>query len=246
MLLVLVGLVAPSRADTGDGILLRGSRTAYVDLYVYVNATIDPDAIRITGGGTFTGFFMSPAPANRDTVGALVMPRVGATGDDDVIRLGQSWEVQAGKYRVFLLTDGPAEIFVPIAGQGYHGHTPHHRAPLSVRRADFDVAAGSPGTVHQTLMRLRSRSLIVVAGNATSDSLTAVDGLNACVTHGEDCATTVEFAARVPAFAAWTSAASLVAPGDWAGVINVTRIAGVDAPSHVAAAVLVLTIGVQS
>ncbi|HEU0130568.1 MAG TPA: hypothetical protein VFQ85_06215 [Mycobacteriales bacterium] len=246
MLLVCLGLAVPSRAAGDEGILLRGSRTAYVDLTVYVNTTIDPSAIRVTRHGSFAGFFLSPAPANRDTVGALVMPRVGATGDGTLMRLGESWDVAAGRYRAFLLADGPAEVFIPIAGQGYRGHVPTGRAPLSVRRADFDVAAGSTGTAHRTLLKLTSRALVVAAGAASSDSLTAVERLDACVTKDADCATTFQVDARVPAADAWTYAASLVPRGNYAGILDVTRLAGLDAPSHISANVLVLTIGVQS
>lgn len=123
MLAVLVSLlVAPvSAATPAEGIFLRGSRTAYVDLYVYVNRTIAVDDVVMKTKGTYVGFYLSPAPADRDTVGALVMPRVGATGPGAVMQLGQSWDVQAGRYRMFLLTDGAAEVFIPIEGQGYRG-----------------------------------------------------------------------------------------------------------------------------
>src|SRR4051812_10368254 len=66
----------------GEGILLRGSRTAYVDLTVYVSTTVNESDLQMKTKGSYVGFFLSPAPANRDTVGALVMPRVGATGAD--------------------------------------------------------------------------------------------------------------------------------------------------------------------
>src|SRR6266700_3577748 len=134
MLLGLVAFLAPvhSYAAADEGIVLRGNHTAYVDLYVYVNTTINTADLRMSTKGTYVGFFMSPAPANRDTVGALDMPRVGATGADSksTIQLGQSLDVQAGKYRVFLITNGPAEVFIPITGQGLRGWVPRGRAPL--------------------------------------------------------------------------------------------------------------------
>jgi hypothetical protein len=247
MLLVLCGLAVPaSHAAADEGILLRGSRTAYVDLYVYVNTTLDPASFRITSRGSYVGFFMSPAPANRDTVGALVMPRVGATVADPM-KLGQSWDVQAGKYRMFLLTDGPAEVFVPIAGQGYRGYYPRGAAPFAVRPADFDIAPGSVSAAHQTTMRLRSRSLVVAAGMATSKSVAAVDRLTACVTSsGAACSTTYSVAAHFPGTAPWSYGVELVPPGDYAGVFDVTRVAAADAGTHVTGDVLILTIGIQS
>lgn len=246
MLLVLCGLVVPSSAAVADeGILLRGSKTAYVDLYVYENSTLDPASFRITSRGSYAGFFMSPAPANRDTVGALVMPRVGATSSDRM-RLGQSWDVQAGKYRVFLLTDGPAEIFIPVAGQGFRGYQPRGVAPLSVRPVDFDVAPGQVVTEHETIVRLRSRSLLVAAGRVTTSSLASADRITACITTGGACSTTYAVAARVPTAATWSYGAELVPPGDYSGALDITRLAGVDARSHVAGAVLILTIGIQT
>jgi hypothetical protein len=200
----------------------------------------------MTTQGSYVGFYMSPAPANRDTVGALVMPRVGADSTSSLMKLGPSWDLQAGKYRVFLLTDGPAEVFVPIAGQGFRGYVPRGPAPLSVRSADFDVAPGSSGADHQTTMRLRSRSLVVAAGKATSSSIASADRLTACVTSGGACSTTYSVTAHFPSAASWTYGVELVPPGDYAGVLELMRLAGVDAGTHVAGAVLILTIGIQT
>jgi hypothetical protein len=248
MLLVLCGLAVPSSAVADEGILLRGSRTAYVDLYVYENSTLDPASFRITSRGSYVGFFFSPAPANRDTVGALVMPRVGASGatSSDRMKLGKSWDVQAGKYRVFLLTDGPAEIFIPLPGQGFRGYQPRGAAPSSLRPVDFDVAPGRIVAEHETTMRLSRRSLVVAAGRATTSSVASADRMAACVTSGGACSTTYSFTARFPGDARWSYGAELVPPGDYSGVLDLTRLAGVDAGTHVAGAVLVVTIGIQT
>jgi len=240
----------PSSAAGDEGILVRGSRTAWVDVYVYSTATIAPADIRFTRRGSFAGFYLSPAPANRPTVGALVMPRVGATGESqsELMKLGESWDVAPGKYRLFLITDGTAEIFVPIEGQGLRGHAPTHRAPLTVHRADFDVPPGSPGVVRQYPVRLRDRALVVAAGVASSPSLTAVDQVAACVTSDAGCSS-FSLTLRAPAARAWAYGAGLQAPGSYNGVLDVKRLAGeaagTDAGSHVDGVVLVLTIGVQ-
>lgn len=247
--LSLLGL--PSSAATNEGIIVRGHRTTWIDVYVYSTATIAPADIRFTRRGSFAGFFLSPAPANRPTVGGMVMPRVGATGETqaDVIKLGESWDVAPGMYRLFLLTDGPAEIFVPIEGQGLRGHTPRAHAPLSLRPVEFDVAAGSTGETRQYPLSLRARSLVVAAGVASSPSLTAVDQVAACVTSDTGCSS-VSLSMRTPAARAWAYGAALQAPGRYNGVIDVRRVAGelagTDAGSHVSGVVLVLTIGIQN
>lgn len=252
MLAVVFGvLVSPSAAAPAEGILLRGSRSAYVDLYVYVNRTVSLPDVTMKTKGTFVGFYMSPAPANRDTVGALVMPRVGATGVDaaSTMQLGQSFDVQAGKYRVFLLTDGPAEVFIPIEGQGYRGWTPRGRAPLSVRPTNFDINAGdTQGAVH-TPVALRERSLIVSAGVASSTSLTAVDEISACISDTASCASSYasDSTPRVPFGRAWSHGATLQPPGRYTALLQLNRlVAGVDAASHVEGVVIVLTIGRQT
>ncbi len=243
---LLAGLVVPAHAASDEGILLRGSRTAYVDLYVYTSATITPADISMTGGRSFVGFFMSPAPADRDTVGALVMPRVGATKDAPM-KLGASWDVRPGKYRVFLLTDGPAEVFVPIPGQGLRAHKPEGRAPLGVTRADFDVPAGANVASHAYPVSLRSRSLIVTAGQASSRSLTAVDQMDACVSADTACALSTDAPTlRLPNGKAWAYGVTFASPGRWSGVLDVHRALGEDAPSHIDGTVLVLTIGIQT
>lgn len=246
LLLVLASLVVPARASADEGILLRGSKTAYVDLYVYASTTITASDIRMSTKGSYVGFFMSPAPANRDTVGELLMPSVGATGatQNDVMQLGQSWDVRAGKYRVFLLTDGPAEVFVPITGQGLRGWAPRGRAPLAVRPFTMDVAPGQTAGVGRLPVDARVRSLVITAGLASSSSLTAVDTLDACVTASTSC-TSHALAARVPAGKAWTYSVSFVSPGTYSGELDMNRVAGVDAGTHVDGAVLVLTIGLQ-
>jgi hypothetical protein len=232
----------------GEGILLRGSRTAYVDLTVYVSTTVSQSDLQMKTKGSYVGFFLSPAPANRDTVGALVMPRVGATGADSAstMQLGQSWTVGPGRYRAFLITNGPAEVFIPITGQAFRGWVPSRRAPLAVKAADFNIKAGSAGASKRVPAKLRARSLVVVAGLATSKSLTAVDELGSCITDAQNCATTIALNARVPAAQAWTYGADLVPAGSYAGVVSVHRLGGTDAGSHVAGAFLVLTIGRQT
>ena len=251
MLAVLLGLCAvPSHADAAEGILLRGSRTAYVDLYVYVNRTISLADIAMKTRGSYVGFFLSPAPAG-DTVGAMVMPRVGATGQDNasVMKLGQSWDVRAGKYRAFLITDGAAEVFIPIEGQGLRGWIPRGRAPLSVRRADFDTPAGSASGGTHIPVPIRERSLIISAGLATSASLTAIDQLSTCIAESDACAQSYadESAARVPMARAWTYGAALRPPGAYAAVLSLSRLVpGEDAASHVDGVFMVLTIGRQT
>lgn len=244
-------LAVPSSAAGNEGILVRGTRTSWIDVYVYATATIAPADIEFTRKGSFAGFFLSPAPANRPTVGALVMPRVGATGEtsNHVMKLGESWDVAPGKYRLFLVTDGWAEVFVPITGQGFRGYAPTRAAPIAVHRTDFDVPAGSPGDVRQYPVSLRDRSLVVAAGVASSTSLTAVDQVTACVTSDTGCSS-FSLSLRAPAARAWTYGAVLQAPGRYNAILDVRRVAGEatgsDAGSHVDGTVIVLRIGVQT
>lgn len=248
MLAVLLGLlVSPASAAT-EGILLRGNRTGYVDLYVYVNRTIAVGDIDMQTKGTFVGFFLSPAPANRDTVGALVMPKVGANGGDSAgtIKLGQSYDVRAGKYRAFLITDGPAEVFIPIEGQGFRGWTANRAAPLSLRSTGFDVQAGSSGGAMDVPVPLRTRSLIVAAGVASSGSLTAVEQLSACVRDGDTCTSTRVVSARLPLATVWAYGSYLAMPGYYSARFDIERTGGYDAGSRVDGTVMILTIGRQS
>lgn len=249
ILAALVSLLAvPARAATAEGILLRGSKSAYVDLYVYVNRTISVADVTMKTKGSYVGFFLAPAPANRDNVGALVMPRVGANGGDTtgVIKLGDTWDVQAGKYRMFLLTDGAAEVFVPIEGQGFRGWNPRGRAPFSVRRADFAVSAGSGGESRSVPLALKSRSLVVAAGQSTSRSLTAIEHVSACVTVADTCAGAVPAVEGAPLSSTRASGAQLVAPGSYNAMVDLNRLGGVDAGSYVDGVVMVLTIGRQT
>lgn len=246
-LLAILGVLAcafavPARAATDEGILLNGSRTAYVDVYVYASTTIASADVSMRTKGSYVGFFFSPAPADRDTVGALVMPRVGT----DQMKLGASWDVRPGKYRVFLLTDGPAEVFVPISGQGFRAYKPDGRVPSSVGRADFDVPAGTTAVSRDYPLAPRARSLVVAAAMVSSASLTAIDQMSACVTSDGVCTPPLAAATRVPAARASAYGVNLVAPGRYSGVIDVRRMLGDDAGSHVDGAILVLTIGVQT
>jgi len=133
---------------------------------------------------------------------------------------------------------------VPIEGQGYRGYQPRGSAPLSLRRADFDVAAGSPGDSRHIPVNLRTRSLVIAAAMASSASLTAVDQMSTCVTETASCPVALE--ARVPFGRAASSGAVLVAPGTHTAVFDMTRLGGVDAGSHVDAMMMILTIGRQT
>ena len=249
MLAVLVGtLVAPATAAPTEGILLKGSRTAWVDLYVYVNETVAVADVRMSTQGTFVGFFLSPAPADRDSVGALVMPRVGATGGDtaSVVKLGESWDVRAGRYRAFLITDGPAEVFIPIEGQGNRGWTPRAKAPLSVRPADFDIPPGEASASLTVPVNPKVRSLVVAAAMASSSSLTAVDQLTACVRVSSDCTPTQAVSARLPLSRTWSSGVHFAKPGSYTAELEISRTGGADAGSRVDGVVLVLTVGRQT
>ena len=240
LLAALAGFFAvPSSAAPAEGIMLRGSRSAWVDVTVYANTTIAPADIELKTKGSYVGFFMAPAPANRDTVGALLMPRV--TGPTPS-RIGESWDLQAGKYRMFLLTDGAAEVFVPIDGQGFRGWNPRGHAPVSLRRLDFSIDPGTPQDTRDVGVNLKMRSLVVTAGSVTSSSLTAVEQLSACVSSATACAAS----ARVP-LATVSAAASVIAPaGAYRPSISITRMGGVDAASRVSGVVLVVTIGRQT
>jgi hypothetical protein len=252
MLAVLLGLCSvPAHAVPAEGILLRSGHTAYVDLYVYVNRTISIADVTMKTQGSYVGFYMSPAPADRDTVGALVMPRVGATGQDtaSIMKLGESWDVRAGRYRVYVITDGLSEIFIPIEGQGFRGWVPRGRAPLSVRPADFDIPAGSTTGAVDVHLPIRQRSLIVAAGLASSASLTAVDEISTCIAESPECAQSYasDAAARVPLARAWMHGAALRPPGGYDAVLELDRLApGADAASHIDGVVMVLTIGRQT
>lgn len=89
---------------------------------------------------------------------------------------------------------------------------------------------------------------MIVAGLVTSTSLTAVDNLSACITNGStsSCGLSYSVDARVPLARTSSYGAQLAGPGSHIGVLELNRAAGVDAGSHVAGALIVLTIGRQT
>lgn len=129
MLLLAVGLVAASNhslaAPPGE-ILLEGSRTAWVDLSLSTTVTIDYGRSTLTGKGAFVGFYAESLskPVNAryavgSTIGAVTLRDFHGPGDTGVtenLAPGFARQLQPGRYRFYLLADGPATVRLAVEG----------------------------------------------------------------------------------------------------------------------------------
>lgn len=120
---------APGDAVAPKPVLLfRATSSASVDVTFSRTVTIDPEAVRVSGGNRFAGFYLHPlAGPLLDGTGALFvhgyrlpsvpsvrwLPMPLGLGD-----FGQAYprKIPAGRYRLYVLADAPVDIRVPVTG----------------------------------------------------------------------------------------------------------------------------------
>ena len=125
MVLVTVASTVSTHAATPAVIVLQGTRTASVDVTLRSALTFDMASMTASGRGRFVGFYVdaigSAQRAAQDGHVGGVIPR-----DLHPPGVGEGWIVpiwnhsdsgqtlQAGRYRFYLIADGPSTVRVPL------------------------------------------------------------------------------------------------------------------------------------
>ena len=242
--LLAVAFVVPGAAQAGDeGILVRARSSSYVEITVPATVEVVEDEIRVSTRGRYAGFYLLPLFQTHESVGALWSPRLGADGTAGrLIPLADGWEVTAGRYRLYVLTEAPADIFIPLPGTAFRAYRTTHRARVSVQQSGFALdSADQAGGQRIPAATASQRALVTAVSYATSTSLTGIDLTSACLAPArQSCGTTALPTMRAPASAARVVDSGLRVPGRYDGVFSVERAAGSHGDTKVATLLLVV------
>ena len=117
----LIGLpLAPASAD-GATLVLTGKQSASVEVTFAASTTLDLGHMETTGAGRFAGMYAEAlsTPVEQQRAGAMVFRDVhepGSPGYVFPLSGSLSRTLDAGRYRLYLLADGPTRVRVPISG----------------------------------------------------------------------------------------------------------------------------------
>ena len=148
LLVGLLGVTELPASAAGETITLSGSRTASVDVTFAEDTTFDLAKLTSTGAGRFAGFYaeaLGVAPAQRldgnRHAGAVMFRDVhepGAAGYVFSFVATLPSTLKAGRYRLYLLADGPTRVRVPVSGIGSLRLVPSRPAVAAVA-SDPDI-----------------------------------------------------------------------------------------------------------
>jgi hypothetical protein len=247
LVLLAVAFVVPGTASAaGDGILVKANGTSYVDITVHQAADIPDGEITFKTKGRYAAFYLLPHFSTHEPVGALWSPRLGAGGSAGrVVPLGAGWEVTPGLYRLYVISEAPTDVFIPLPGGAFRAYRTTHRARASVKQSGFRVDPDDDAAEHRLPATAHSkRSLVTVVSYATSTSLTGVDQNAVCVVPSsmsrKNCGASSIPVLRLPAASARSVDTGLRPAGRYDGVYRLTRTAGVHGDTSVATFLLVL------
>lgn len=127
-LLCAVGTVAvssPTWASPSGTLTLQGSRTSSVDITLTAETSFDLSRMTTVGRGRFIGFYAEAIdrPHNdrvgtdHDRVGGVNLRDFHGPGEPPpTVPLVQSSTLRPGRFRLYLLADGPSTLRVPVQG----------------------------------------------------------------------------------------------------------------------------------
>lgn len=117
----------PGQAAATKPVVLTAARSASVDVTFTRTVTLDPEAVSVTGGRHYAGFFLQRVGAGAaGGTGAMYLRAYRAPdaellglplGPDD-FTADAPYRLPAGRYRLYALGDGPVEVRLPLAGYG--------------------------------------------------------------------------------------------------------------------------------
>ena len=174
-ILLLVGAMVPGAAaaleeSTSPSISIVGKRTSFIDVRFDKSFSLDEGSTKITTRGEFAGWLIHPLgrPASYgdgDIGGAYMLRDVAPTDPQYgphlfTMYIGEQ-TFPAGRYRIYLLADGPAEIRIPML----QGATSKRLRPIRATGARWtakDIPLVAPGVVKDSVsqpIRVGRRSL---------------------------------------------------------------------------------------
>lgn len=159
LIVLTVGTLLPAgRAASADpvaaSITVTGSRTSFVDVAFPEKFVLDERGSEIDSGGRFGGWMLHPlggSPDKGEIAGAYTIDEVAPTdpayGPTLFTVNTQPTTLPAGRYRVYLLADGPTEVRVPLL-EGKFSKTIRPAKATGARWTAADIPLTAPGVVN--------------------------------------------------------------------------------------------------
>ena len=149
---MVVGLSLPAQALPPAVLVLSGSSTAFVDVTLPTDVRLDTYHATTQTRGRFSGMYAEPlgesdAPARSDDdrhAGVLILTELHspATPPEPLV-LTASSGLSAGRYRIYLIADGPSTVRIPMTGMASRRLTPTRRTT-----ARLNLSSLKPNLVH--------------------------------------------------------------------------------------------------
>lgn len=131
--LVLAGVASPATAAPQGTITLQGNTSAWAMIDIPRDVTIDARGITATGGGRFGGFYVDFG--GQENLGAVWLRDYHMPGEPGGHVSGldiHSGNVSRGRYRIYLVADGPMTVRIPVTGMTSRTLRPTNRTTASV------------------------------------------------------------------------------------------------------------------
>lgn len=187
---------APAQAESVGVITLQGQRTAWVDVTLPKQVTIDYDASTFSGGGRFAGFYaenINLPVASRYTAGHTLgavklrdfrLPTEPGITEDLAGSLGKS--LKPGRYRFYLIADGQAQVRLAFKGGPRLTLRPTHPASANVAARPNILTDALHADNTQPFVVTGKRS-IVTSSIALGRFKAFLGEIHACVARQDEC-----------------------------------------------------------
>jgi hypothetical protein len=186
-----------SASATGSYFRIAGSHSASADFVLSRSATFDLGKAESHGSGQFVGFYVESIDrpyAERDADGrnlGLVTLRDFHPPGEPSLTLGlgvnRSHILQPGRYRAYLLADGPSSVSVPISGSLGLTLKPQ-RPERAVATVQTDILTSPLAAANRQPIRLTGSRTLAVSSIVIGRFRAYAGQIAACVTKPEgDC-----------------------------------------------------------
>jgi len=174
---------SPASASDRE-IVVQGSRSAYVDIEVRDDVFLNDLRFSIESRGRYTAMIIEPAVRSAETVGQATLIAYRAAGLGETVTSADKGWIEPGTYRVWLVTDAPAKVRVPVSSGGFVVRpTRRVRARLSTQSSDV-VVTGLSAVEHSYDRGLPARWRALVGFHVTGQRF---EGDYICATETEEC-----------------------------------------------------------
>ena len=179
----------PAPASPSAQLTLTGKRTAYVDVTIKVRTAFDFAHATVSGGGSYVGVYaeaidkpVSERPKPGASIGLIQIRDYHGPGESSYeMQLGSDPYLMPGRYRFYLVADGPAIVRLPVSGA--------MSTSLHPRHATYAQAAVAPNALLNPLEASNKQHMSVRGTRSVSLSTITVGRFHAYAGQIEACLT---------------------------------------------------------